>query len=391
MRTMNYVKKLTALTAAFLMVLSFLAACGERRPDGIHETQVIRQLSVQEYGPYVFYSRGAVIRYNRTTNEVSRPGDDPECDGAELLNGTVTELNQIYEGKLIFSCFTAFSHDFRYVSYDVVSGKTKVIASLGEAETAASHTAAVFDGYLYYARKLLKEGGDRTKLSDYETYFCRTSLSGGSEERILRADGAALFAVTPGRLVTIKDGKLLSADLNTKEETILMDFDEYGFSGPAGKSSALGNSVFFLCKGVNNDQVIVRADAAAGTAEVIVNEPVFSFCLTDGGIFYLPKVTRDGKMKDDNGEEITVPAEVPGNELRFCEIGGSGCRVAAKLGQVNARGDFTVIDGKLIGLLGAYDPEDALSVTAFFGTIDLKTGQYSMAFSPDAADAVTAR
>jgi len=50
-----------------------LAACGERRPDGIHETQVIRQLSVQEYGPYVFYSRGAVIRYTELRPKWAAP------------------------------------------------------------------------------------------------------------------------------------------------------------------------------------------------------------------------------------------------------------------------------------------------------------------------------
>ena len=370
---------------AIILVFCFIS-CSTDSNLNLHNTNVIRQLQIQEYGPYVFISRGKVWKYNILTNELTKACVDPECKGDCPLEGAITYINQVWEGKLFFSSFTAYTHEYYYGFQDLISGEVTILKKLEATENSGNAVMAVSKGWVYYCRKKIKDGGKITNPDDFETLICRIHSDSRTEETVLKIDSASLMAVVEDKLIRLRDGKLVSVDVLSNIEVELLDFDERGFTLPGSKISSLGNTLYFCVKSREffeseyskasyAKQYLISVNLDTGLVKKINDSPVISFCLTDEAIYYVPMIQRHLYVPDNYVDSpSSVVVFYADSSLHRCNHDGTDDKVVFTNETLDFAEEFTVIDNKLIGELFNYDEEEhRFTPGGFFGTVDLDT------------------
>lgn len=366
------------------MVCLLLTSCTQNNHTNIHTTGVTHQLGLQEYGPYVFFSDGQVKKYNRITNELTKACTDPECDGKCLLESVITKVNRVIDGKLYFSAFTAYTHEFTYACLDILSGETSVLVQMTEAEDSGNAVCGVCDGYFYYIRKVLKDGGDKSKLSDYEPYFCRVPVDGGNETKLMPTDGAVLFGIADGKFIVEKDGVLCALDAVSGSSKPLFDFSEHGYTSMGSVPYIYENLFYFTCKNASQNSFLIGLDTESGEFFRITEEPVFSFCVTDDSVYYCHMVMKNQEFINEDGTSEIIPVQAQGKNLMQCGHDGNDTRICFNAEAIYLGTNYTVIDGELIGNIVKSDgTNDGDKPSAGFGKLNLSDGSVTFAVAAD--------
>ena len=372
---------------ALLLLPLLLLSCASEKPISQHTTNVVRQLQIQEYGPHIYFAHGKVWRYNRNTNELSKACLDPECKGDCILEGAVTYINQVLDGKLFFSSFTAFTHNYAYGYQDLLSGDVTVLKELSATETSGNSVMAVWDGAVYYCRKILRDGGSKINPDDYETWICCVSADGTNEKPMMKLSGDSLMAICDGKFILLKEGKLVAADISTFEETELLDFDSNGFTLPGSKISSINDKIYLLMKSRDSfvseykqvsyaKNYLISIDLSSLKWEKVVDCPVITFCLTDDAIYYSPMVQRHLYVPENYSESPEKVVVFYADEsLHRCSLDGTNDKIVYTNDMMDFSEEYTVINGILFGWLFDYDEKAHSFVSGgYFGSIDFSSG-----------------
>jgi len=202
----------------FVLLISIvaLALCSCSQNNSEAQTSPIIRRTFQNYGPYVFTDRGITYRYNINTQSFGSACLDINCNGTCLMDGYMTCVNQIYNGKLFIAAIKdPFDWGISYGYQDIVSGDIVILKELDEIEASVSLAVSVWDDDMYYTRKILKDGGDKANPEDYILYICRMPIDGGDEEVLYESEGKTLCFVQDNLLIINRDDVFYSVNLNT--------------------------------------------------------------------------------------------------------------------------------------------------------------------------------
>lgn len=382
---------LLSVVLLFMLTAVFFTSCQTNHDTmgEVHHTEVIRP-NIQEYGPYVYVDGRTIMRYNRGTNLLSSACVDPECEGACPIEAAISSVNQVVDGRMFFCAFEAYTHVVRYGYQDVVSGDIRILATLSEAEDSMNSGCYVWDGWMYYSKRILQEGGDPDLLSDYIPHVCRVSVEKGNEESVMPTD-ESLMMVADGYIITQKDGILYAYNAVTLEKKTLYNLEENGFSTLATTLSYAKGRIYFLCRShsICTSEYskreflypfLISIDLETGEASRVVENPVITFAVTDDAIYYAPFELRHMYIPENY---IDVPEEVvvflADDTLYACDLDGSRNREVYTNDGLDFVECFTVIDGVLYGWLYDFDDESHRFTTGYFGSIDFQTGKVTRA------------
>ena len=349
----------------------------------VHSSNVIRT-DLIEYGPYIFADGKYIRQYNLNTNLLSPSCVDPECQGTCLLEAAINKVTQAVDEKMFFSALDVKTLTVRYGYQDLVTRDIKVLVTLSQLEDNNSFNSFVWNGYMYYSCKLLREGGDSKKPDDYRPHICRISVNGGDEEVVFESNGR-LEMVVADKILTTADGNLNSYDIETGEKRTLINLDEIGYKTFRGKNSYLDGKLYFLCGDgsycVNqyNGKIygytyLLSVDIHTGEVKRVVEDPVISFALTNEAIYYAPFELRYMYVPEnyeENPKGVVIFLASP--TLYACDLNGENTKAVYTNETMDYIEAFTVIDNKLYGWLYEFDDANHAFKDSYFGCIDLET------------------
>lgn len=401
-KILSFLKKLLLFFIIVSVLLVSMASCSES-PDviisdemEIHTTKVIKDGRLAEYGNYIFIASTGIKRYNRVTGEVSSVCANPECDGTCLLESPLTTLSQVVDGKLFFSTEDWRQDKYIYASLNIATGDVRVIRILEEKEADFSNKPIVDGGYIYFIRKVLKNGGNKELPEDYLSHVCRISINGGNEEIVYLLSGERYIHVFQGNLLTSRvigdDQFLYMIDLSTKEEKIIFDCSEHGYNGFGGNISFLDEKIyFFVTTGeymqskYSNSKTAIRyigcVDINTSEYRQITELPVGNYSLTDDAIYYVPLEYQYLYIPLDyqnNPKRVITLTFSP--DLHVCDLNGYNDSVIYTNDKMDYAEIFTVVNGCLYGYhMSIFDAKNHCWGESFLGKIDLTTGELSKA------------
>ncbi len=386
---------ITAMQRGIIILLTLLlclplAACTKEPPaPAIHTTSVLRSgsTSMFEYGNFVYFSRGEIFRYNTVTGELTSACLDAECDGKCPLHGGMTRIGMIEDGKMYFYSFAAFTHEINLGYQDLISGGVTVLETLSQYEMTNDLTF-VNNGYFYYYAGILKDGGDPKNYEDYESRLCRIPVTGGEREVLETPKGYPLFIID-GKLIL--NGSTVSVyDLDTKLEKVVWNYSADGFTN-VGDVSYVGGRLYMIAKvpAGNAETVfdqykkveyakntfLVSVDISTGEWAKVTEEPVESYTLTDDRVYYFPSEVRHLYVPENYEKRLEdICVSFIGATLHSRKLDGSDPRNEYTNENFYTCYDYTVIDGKLYGIVSFFDEAKKKSSDSGFAAIDLING-----------------
>jgi len=380
-------KRIFAVIGCIALLFFTFTSCNQtKEKNKIHTTDVIRYSGIQEYGPYLYYNDSKIYRYNINTNTFSKACIDPTCDGTCALENVIGFVYQVYDGKLVFYSYQAYTHDGFYGYQDTVSGEVKILRKLQERED-SSAPAYVYNDKLYFKKNILRERGSMENPDDYIPHICRIPFEGGVEEVLFECGNESLVVVADGIIITYDTESVFAYDTDTLEKKTLFKLEDYGYTHMAGIPSYLNGNLYLrghVADGVYSEynenmarklSYLVAVDVHTGELTRVVDEPVIQFCVTNEGIYYAPLKLRHMYIPEDYEENPNKIQIFWADEtLHFCNHDGSGKKEVYTNEKMDYVEMFTVIDNILYGLLFDYDDESHRWGERYHGSIDLATG-----------------
>ncbi len=376
-----------ALCACLLTVS--LGGCAERPPaPDSGEAAVIRS-NLYRHGRYIYESGNRMKRYDPTTHTRFPACLSPDCLRADVggcpLDNVITEANGIWDGCLYFYSFEAFTHRVMLGYQNLVSGEVKVLVELSSAEQGSTRVH-VYDGYMYYQCKRLREGGDPSNPLDYDATLCRVSVKGGRSETICKTDDRGLLMGMGGILLWERASVLYTYDIPSGTFREWYDLEKNGFKSIKSALFFTNGRVYFLAStgDTNSDASIdffhtltylVSVDLQTGTGGKLLEFPVEFLDVTEEGIYYIPYRLRIlFSSGDATAPTDAAPVSTQDDGLWMCDFDGTHPRRVAEKPHVDAMSVATVSCGELYGMLVIYDGEaHTRAITS--GSMNLASGE----------------
>ena len=372
----------------FAAILCFASvACSQEPPvPEIHNTSVIRP-RIFEYGNFVYYGMQNIYRCNTVTCEIESACLDPECEGKCPLHGGMSTLGAIEDGKLFFYSYEAFTHNIHFAYQDLISGEVTILKTLSQNEFAGD-VNFVNNGYFYYYAGILREGGDEKNPDDYEARLCRIPTSGGDQE-ILDAPGGSAKMIVDEKLIIVNDG-ITVYDLESGLEKKLWSCKGNGYYY-IDQLTYLGGKLYFLAYVTDTEaekmeseykgsypknSFLVSVDINSGEWKKVIEEEVFAFTVTDDRIYYSPFKLRHLYVPENyqnNANDVVV--SMIDSTLYSCNHDGGDIKAVFNNEIISSYYDFTVIDGRLHGMMSLYDESKHDTTRLLFCSVDLATGE----------------
>lgn len=350
--------------------------------------------TIVAHGDYIYIGTlsDGLYKYNRKTGKGSSACVDPACDGSCIVENLrrILYLSDIVNNELYFTANGYIGRDavLVYAKINLITGEVTEILRLyldhGDAEF---DQPIVGDGYMYYLREVLKEGGNEENPEDYESYYYRISLDGGEPERFCpqRTDEVhcVIFFAADGKLYMYRNYQFIEHDPETGEERVFLETTDF-----CKARAYLDGKIYYYQKddqateeGTKRD-TLCRVDVKTGKVEQLVDGYIYTFHVTDEGIYYTLWEERVVYDPDNSHEDPDIAYH--GAALYRCDHDGSNAEIVYENPYMYISYDYTVVDGILYGYVSEYVVDErshgwrGRGICAF----DLSTGTYTPCHTP---------
>ncbi|MBR6409886.1 MAG: hypothetical protein IKS35_00660 [Clostridia bacterium] len=393
------------------LLLGILTGCGAEQPAGTKGESdmtngVIQDSRIGAAGPF-FYVPGdgsdtSVRKYNTVTHRVSRACPDADCDGKGLLdkfNIIVTYMSaddMQYYG--VIPLLQGDGDTIHLIAQDIRTGELTEITTLSSAEQLPRSDVQVYDGTLYYMRKLLKEGGDRTNPEDYEPVIVSRPVREGRETVVYRlgADEGLRYVVKEGMILLTSQGvSLVDPATGARKDYAITEAQrtEWDITGMSGVHSCAYRDGMFLFRvsagtpaatselkpgySVTGDYMM-SLDLQTGKYSKLSNTQVYSMYLAADGLYYVPVEIRylyvPEVVNDPDKDIVTTSFS---GKLYHCDTDGKNASEVYSNDTIRFADPycFAVVDGQMYGVISELnDRTHAFNQNTRFVQINLKTG-----------------
>ncbi|MBR6410986.1 MAG: hypothetical protein IKS35_06355 [Clostridia bacterium] len=396
----------------FGALLTSLVGCGGQPtevPKGEADMTggVIQDLRIGAAGPF-FYVPGtgtdtSVMKYNTVTRRVSRACPDPDCDGKGLLdnfNIIVTYMsaeNVQYYG--VIPLLQGDGDTIHLVAQDIRTGEIREITTLSSAEQLPRSDVQVYDGKLYYMRKLLKSGGDRTRPEDYEPVIVSRPVKDGQETVVYRlgADEGLRYVVKEGMILLTAQGiSLIDPATGVRKDFEITEEQrrEWDITGTSGiHSCAYGKGIFYFRVSAGTPvgtselkpgyavtgDYMMSLDLGTGVFTKLSGTQIYSMYLSGEELYYVPAEVRHlyvPEVVNDPDKDI-VTTSFSGKLFR-CDLDGKNAQEVysnESLRFADPYG-FAIVNGQMYGVITEWNERThAFTQNSRFAQINLATGE----------------
>ena len=373
-------RKIVCLLLVLGTLALYLTACTEKLPDSLSGTYTytsrVKGISANEvvcWDNYILTESKSCV-YDRTTGEITYGGfcEDPECDGYCFLEKGKMTFVDVSNGRAYFNVI--YGKEIIYGYRDLISGDAKVLTTISFEEMLPNRPTYLDGEWLYYARKMLREGGNPDVAEDYTAHLCRIHKDGGKEEVAyrLRGDSETMLAIADGVMFSYFESKIWRVDMERGEPMMLHDMTSSEIDAIGSLKYLDGFLYFFGGAGV------VRMDAQNGQWTYLLDADTANFVITNDAVYYSKsstwQVNDPVKYPLDSEEAVVLHVEPT---LYICDLNGENSRVAwtDPSRSMSFNRGYTVIDGVYYGWITQFDFESNQFGETFFTEIHFDTGE----------------
>lgn len=377
-------KQLCLMLAASLLAVT-LSGCSEKLPQDLGGVmRYTSRVSGNDITNTVCWD-GFVLSeqfratYDRTTGEITYGYcEDVECEGDCYLDKSKAEIVAVRDG-IAYLVLTR-GRDIYYCAREVLSGKITMLQQITWAERCPTAPTFLDGEYLYYSRKLLREGGNPDDADDYYAHVCRVHVDGKGKEEVLylaRDNVETLLIVADGKMYTYYQSQIWRFDLADMSSRTIFTLSSDTVSG-MGQVTYLDGFLYFNTIDQQGARNIGRIDAESGEWARVVDVPIDGYEIANDAIYYARA----------EGRQINDPVRYPpdsegyrsisnGPTLYACDHDGKNTRAVwtDESGLVEFGLNFTVVDGMFYGWVKRFDMEKNEWSDLFFAEIHLKSGE----------------
>ncbi len=376
------------LCAAF--VLLCYTGCNSDAPQSNEPySTAVKNVQFAADGDYVYADWGKIYRFDRSTETFTIACTDPDCDSNRCpLECVINYFAGVYDGKVYFSSFQQFTHCTLLSYLDMATGECGTIKTMSEAEDPVTIFSFVEDGWWYYPRKILREGGNADNSNDYNLWLCKISLDGQHDQAIRQLkDSETIQMVGAGKIVTHYNGVLYTTDIQNGDVYELYSLTENGFTNPYTDLYYLDGKIYFLAASTTTKHsdytqqnyplnFLLCIDLTTKEVQQILDQPLSNFYLADNAIYYVPFELRHIYIPDNYKEHPDkVMICLFEDAIYQCDLNGENSKKLYSNDQIDFVENFVVIEDTLYGWLYDYNEETHTYDKTFFGGIEFDTGR----------------
>jgi len=418
-----------------LTVLFLVTGCGKLPNPEAVTSPVRHDNTIVKYGNYLYiaFPVGLPSKYNRTTETMTTLCMDVECENNCILCQCLFfRTLGIQDNKLYFSCGPRGRHNPNLPEWsrgmeliigyqDQISGKVVPLRTISEAEFAGDYTF-LDQGFIYYPRSVLKEGGDPKNSDDYVFTITRLSLDGKNEENLddLAKAVAGVLIVADGNIYTLgRDNSTIYVskitDEGVEDPVPLFDVTETGYQDYYDTVPYYYNGTlfFFVTDGAatpfpdpeyskywiqtRKNAYLIALNTETGEWKQLVEEPLSQFTVTENKIYYVPIEYRI-LYAPENYDEIyaqdpvtarnVVKRTSASSKIYCCNLDGSKQKLVLDLPNYTFDEVFCVNDNTLYSWFVDTTSEEYFTSKTHrvqFASLDLSSGKVTFAQEQDNA------
>lgn len=359
-------------------------------PENKSYTTNVRSTELAAHGDYVIAEWGKLYIFERSTETFRMACNNPECDGNRCpLECVINYFAGTSNGKVYFSGVQQFTHNTLLSYLDLETGESGTLKTISEAEDSGNPPKSfVEDGWWYYQRKILKEGGDAENPIHYDLWLYKLALDGQQDQPIrMLKDTEVLLMAGAGQVITEYGNKLYTTNTQSGDVYELYDLGANGFSNLYTDPYYLDGKIYFLAASyttVHSEYTkqdyplpfLICIDLETKEARQLLEQPLMALCVTDDAIYYSLFELKHLYIPDDYEKKPnSVMVYLLGDALYKCDLNGENSEEVYATDQIHYAHIFTVIDDVLYGWLFDYNDETHTYDKTFFGAIELKTGR----------------
>jgi len=409
-----------------LLAILFLATgCSQLFAPESRTSSVRHDNTMLEYGNHIYVSLtvNPPYKYNRETGTMAELCMDAECKNNCILCQCIDfRTLGIQDNKLYFSCEPRGRHNpnlpewsrgmgFVIGYQDQISGKVVPLRTLSQEEAASIYTF-LDQGFIYYSRRILKEGGDPQNRDDYKYTITRLSLDGKIEENLEALTVGGVLCVADGYIYTLgKDGSTIGVSKITDEgveaPVTLFDIRKNGYQTYYSTIPYYYNgTLFFLVSDgtvttfsdsensshTRVNTYLIALNTKTGEGKQLVEEPICQFTVTENKIYYIPVEFRHlypSENDDESYAQDPVATISTSSKIYSCNLDGSKPKLVLDLPRYKIAPLFLVIDNTLYGWLADLENNQWLAgkvaLQSNFASVDLSSGNVTFAQKQDNA------
>lgn len=376
------------LCSAF--VLLCYTGCNSDAPQSNEPySTAVKNVQFAADGDYIYADWGKIYRFDRSTETFTIACTDPDCDSNRCpLECVINYFAGVSDGKVYFSSCQQFSHNL-LLSYLVMeTGECVTVKTMSEAEDPGIIFSFVENGWWYYTRKILKEGGSADNANDYDVWLCKISLDGQNDQPIREIkDTESIQMVGAEKVVTYYNGALYTTDIQSGDVYELYSLTENGFTNPYTDLYYLDGKIYFLAASTTTKHseytqqnyplcFLLRIDLTTKEVQQLLDQPLCSFYLSDDAIYYVPFELRHIYIPDNYKEHPnTVSICLFEDSIYRCDLNGEHSEKLYSNDRIDFVENFVVIEDTLYGWLFDYNEETHCYDKTFFGGIEFSTGR----------------
>lgn len=340
-------------TVSALLLIMCLSACDKK--ESSKEKKEVPE-SIADVGDSVYFCEdNSLFKFGKASGGASRiyTASNAKADSLSLI----LEKN----GLIYLSC--CLDDATEVIGFNLKSGEAEKLISFD-----GCSDVFILDGYAYYIRKVIEESDTDSDSGLYRMYLCRSQLSSGTESRLSSCRDSESIVSASESILLLKSGSKLSAfDTETNKKKTIFSLEDRGYTEYLSDIKSINGKAFFLC-GSNKTKsseysgkvyklpYLVCLDLKTGSSKKLISTPVYSFCLSESRLYYVPFELRTLYIPSNyKYNQKSIMETVSDNTLYSVNYDGSD--VQSELSNINVEfsDEFTVIESSFYGKINEAD------------------------------------
>lgn len=409
------IKKKDIITAAVIIIFVALLVGGciflaSRRESSVSEK--VLSIAHPIWQNKIIIHHNGIHAFDRENLDLSELPIDLSAYGIENFNKNALAVSNIDGMYLYFSYsyYEGLTNYSQFYRYNLLTAETSLILSSKSVafpmlnSSSSSELFLVNSHYNFYAHSgyLYYFGWDGdTRFSDVSQYLCRVPVGGGEEEILAEYENINEYIrfVEGDRVITETGTSINVYDISKNKRTELWNAKNNGYSYvTTDRSFVLNGKYYFLAskekpsvaeseEGFKDDwktpdSYLIALDIKSGKFERVLDIPIYSFCISEDKVYYVPTKYSIIPPEDLRNENSRLKLRYSSDTLYSCDLDGKNPEAVYSSSEVMITEMYCINGGNLYTLIAHYPGAETYSDNKI-AAIRLSDGQITQFDLPE--------
>ncbi len=385
-------KKKDIITAAVIIFFVALLVGGciflaSRRESSVSEK--VLSIAHPIWQNKIIIHHNGIHAFDRENLELSELPIDLSAYGIVNFNKSALAVGNIDGMYLYFSYsyYEGLRNYSQFYRYNLLTNETSRIDFSSKFEVNSFYYFYAHGGYLYYF------GWDGDMLfSDVTQYLCRVPVSGGEEEVLTEYENKNEYLrfVEGDRVISETGTSINVYDISKNKKTELWNAKNNGYLNEnTTRSFLLDGKLYFLAskekpsvaeseEGFKDDwktpdSYLIALDIKSGNFERVLDIPIYSFCISEDKVYYVPTKYSVIPPEDLPNENSRLKLRHSSDTLYSCDLDGENIEAVYSSSEVMISEMYCVNGDNLYCLTAIYPGAETYSDNKI-AAIDFSSG-----------------